>query len=43
VFVIAVLALALVVAVALTAVWSPDKERCKDALVVFDRITRWRW
>jgi hypothetical protein len=43
VFVIAVLALALVAAVVLTAVWSPDKERRKDALAVFDRITRWRW
>jgi hypothetical protein len=43
VFVITVLALALVAAVVLTAVWSPDKERRKDALAVFDRITRWRW
>jgi hypothetical protein len=40
VFVITVLAL--VAAVVLTAVWSPDKERRKDALAVFDRITRWR-
>lgn len=41
VFVIALLALALVAAVVLTAVWSGDKDRRQDALAVFDRITRW--
>lgn len=41
IFVIALLALALVAAVVLTAVWSGDKDRRKDALAVFDRITRW--
>jgi hypothetical protein len=39
---IVIVTLALVAAVVLTAVWSGDKERRKDALAVFDRITRWR-
>jgi hypothetical protein len=43
VFVIVLLVLALVAAVVLTAVWSGDKERRKDALAVLDRIIRWRW
>jgi len=42
-FVIVLLALALVAAVVLTAVWSPDREQRKDAREVFDRIMRWRW
>jgi hypothetical protein len=42
VFVIVLLALILVAAVVLTAVWSGDKERRKDALAVLDRIMRWR-
>lgn len=43
VFVIALLALALVAAVVLTAIWSGDKDKRKDAREVFDRIIRWRW
>lgn len=43
VFVIALLALALVAAVVLTAIWSRDKDKRKDAREVFDRIVRWRW
>ena len=39
-FVIALLALG--AAVVLTAVWSPDGERRKDARDVLDRIIRWR-
>ena len=42
VFVIALLVLALVAAVVLTAVWSPDKNRRKDAISVLDRFVRWR-
>lgn len=42
VFVIVLLALILVAAVVLTAVWSGDKERRKAALDVLDRIMRWR-
>jgi hypothetical protein len=42
VFVIALLVLALVAAVVLTAVWSPDKNRRKDAISVLDRFMRWR-
>ena len=42
VFVIVLLALALVAAVALTAVWSGDKDRRQAALDVLDRIIRWR-
>ena len=42
VFVIALLLLALVAAVVLTAIWSRDKDRRKDAREVLDRITRWR-
>jgi hypothetical protein len=43
VFVVVLLVLALVAAVVLTAVWSKDKERRKDALEVLDRIIRWHW
>ena len=43
VFVIALLALALVAAVVLTAIWSRDKDKRKDAREVFDRIIRWHW
>lgn len=43
VFVIALLALALVAAVVLTAIWSGDKDKRKDARDVLDRIMRWRW
>ena len=39
---IVIVALALVAAVVLTAVWSPDREQRKDAREVFDRIMRWR-
>jgi hypothetical protein len=39
---IALLALALVAAVALTAVWTGDRNRRKAALDVLDRIIRWR-
>lgn len=42
-FVIVIVALALVTAVVLTAIWSRDKDRRKDALAVLDRIARWRW
>jgi hypothetical protein len=42
-FVIALLVLALVAAVVLTAIWSHDKDQRKDAREVFDRIIRWRW
>jgi hypothetical protein len=42
VFVIALLALALVAAVALTAVWTGNGDRRKAALDVLDRIIRWR-
>jgi hypothetical protein len=42
-FVIALLALALVAAVVLTAIWSRDKDKRKDAREVFDRIIRWHW
>ena len=41
-FVILLLVLALVAAVALTAVWSGDKDRRQAALDVLDRIIRWR-
>jgi hypothetical protein len=41
-FVIALLALALVAAVVFTAIWSRDKDRRKDARAVL-RILRWRW
>ena len=41
--VIALLALALVAAVVLTAIWSHDKDKRKDAREVFDRIIRWHW
>jgi hypothetical protein len=40
---IVIVALALVAAVVLTAIWSRDKEQRKDAREVFDRIMRWRW
>lgn len=40
---IVIVTLAVVAAVVLTAIWSRDRERRKDALAVFDRITRWRW
>jgi hypothetical protein len=43
VFVIALLVLAVVAAVVLTAVWSGDKDRPRDACDVLDRIMRWRW
>ena len=43
VFVIAFLALALVAAVVLTAIWSGDKDRRQAGLDVLDRLTRWRW
>jgi hypothetical protein len=43
VFVIVLLVLALVAAVVLTALWSRDKDRRKDARDVLDRIIRWRW
>jgi hypothetical protein len=42
VFVIALLVLALVAAMVLTAVWSPDKSRRKDAISELDRFMRWR-
>jgi hypothetical protein len=42
-FVIVLLALALVAAVVLTAIWSRDKDRRKDARDVLDRIMRWHW
>ena len=42
VFVIVLLLLALVAALALTAVLSRDKDRRKAALDVLDRIIRWR-
>jgi hypothetical protein len=42
VFVVVLLALALVAAVVLTAVWSGDKDRRQAALDVLDRIIRWR-
>ena len=45
VFVIALLALALVAAICLTAAWSSNGERRKaalDVLDVLDRIIRWR-
>jgi hypothetical protein len=42
VFVIVIVALALVAAVVLTAVWSSDKDRREAALAVLDRIIRWR-
>ena len=38
---ITLLALALVAAVALTAVWSGDKDRRQAALDVLDPIIRW--
>lgn len=41
--VILIVVLALVAAVVLTAVWSPDREQRKDARDVLDRIMRWRW
>jgi hypothetical protein len=41
-FVIALLALALVAAICLTAAWSRDKDRREAALDVLDRIIRWR-
>ena len=40
---IVIVALILVTAVVLTAIWSPDREQRKDAREVFDRIIRWRW
>ena len=43
VFVILLLALALVATIVFTALWSSDKDRRKNALDVLDRITRWRW
>ena len=44
VFVIVLLALALVAAISLTAVWTGDKDRRKAALAVLDRLIRWwRW
>jgi RsiW-degrading membrane proteinase PrsW (M82 family) len=43
VFAIVLLALALVAAVVLTAIWSRDKDRRKDARDVLDRFLRWRW
>jgi hypothetical protein len=44
-FVIVLLALALVAAAAvvLTAIWSRDKDRRKDARDVLDRFLRWHW
>jgi hypothetical protein len=42
VIVLLALALALVAAVVLTAVWSGDGERRKAALAVLDRLIRWR-
>lgn len=42
-FVIVLLALALVAAVVLTAIWSRDKDRRKDARDVLDRFLRWHW
>jgi hypothetical protein len=41
-FVITLLVLALVAAVALTAVFTGDKDRRQAALDVLDRIIRWR-
>jgi hypothetical protein len=43
VFVIALLVLTVVAAVVLTAVWSGDKDKRRDARDVLDRIMRWRW
>ncbi len=40
VFVVALLVLALVAAVVLTAIWVPGKERRKAAREVIDRLTR---
>jgi hypothetical protein len=42
VFVVALLFLALVAAVALTAVWLGDTDRRKAAIDVLDRLIRWR-
>jgi hypothetical protein len=40
-FVVVLLLLALVAAVVLTAIWSRDKDRRKDARDVLGRIIRW--
>lgn len=40
---IVIVVLVVVTAVVLTAIWSGDKDRRKDALAVLDRIMRWRW
>jgi hypothetical protein len=42
VFVSLLLAVALVAAVVLTAIWSRDKDKRKDARDVLDSIIRWR-
>lgn len=39
---IVIVTLALVAAVVLTAIWSRDKDKRKDARDVLDRIIRWR-
>jgi hypothetical protein len=40
-FVVVLLALAVVAAVTLTAIWSSDKDRRKDACDVLSRFVRW--